>query len=270
MQQHHHHRRAAQVASDLAQVPTLSARDLPQLPTPAMPTLAQTPEPSAIALAIPNSGDALKNPLIHNSSLPTDLVFIVFGAVLGLIFVGFVGYRTVMAIISNVRAKRDREVYLSTPGLALFGTGTYTSPSSSNSSFWEKNSGSTASSNSLYPLSQSAKDGSITGDSSAPGRAYRNAHQGDSGRRNSMFVSPVLDIMNNRKSQSNLELPLFHRNDAASLYSGMNSSLGSLFLSGSPNADFPEGFGERQYSKARGSRPPSQLLDDLINEKSIE
>lgn len=234
-------------------------RELPQLPTEsALPAPAQTPAPTAIALSIPNSGDAPKNPFIHTSALPTDLVFIVLGAVLAVIFACFVGYRSAMAIISNMRAKRDREVYISNPGLSLFGNN-HTSPSSSDSSFWEKNSGSASSNNS-----------SDMSDSSTPGRSYRHAHsQGDGGRRNSMFVSPVLDIMNNRKSQSNLELPLFHKSDATSLYSGVNGSLGSLFLNGSPNVDFPEGFGERQYSGARGARPPSQILDDLINEKDM-
>lgn len=254
-----------------ASMPSMSTDDaLPSLSSDAMPSMSS--ESYSYSIAIPNgSPTSTANPYITHSNLPTNLVFIIMGAIIGAILLGFAMYRVISFITGRRLAKSDKEVYYSNPSsLYQFG-----GSSSSNSSFFEKSSfASTASINQLSKHGSAVwlayRDlDSSSNDSSTPGRLYRHAVTGKepTPRRNSMFVSPVLDVMNKRNSQldlplfnkrnSQFELPMFHDNSA-----GLNLS----FINGS-DIDVSDRVSRNDVTveRPRIKRPPSQYLDDLIS-----
>lgn len=229
----------------------LHIRDMPKITDmPTATTAAATASESySYSVSVPNSHNS--NPYILHSSLPNNLVFIIVGAVIGAILAGFVCYRVVAYFMSRQLAKSDKEVYFSRPSSVYqFGL-----DSSSSSSFFEKQSVSTASINQLSKhglmVWLAYRDLDSSSDSSTPGRLYRQAVTGKdlAPRRNSMFVSPVLELMNKRDSQ--WELPLYH--DGAG---GLNLS----FVNGSESDVSDLTHSERPLMK----RPPSQYLEDLI------
>jgi hypothetical protein len=111
---------------------------------------------------------------------------------------------------------------------------------------------------------------SSSNDSSTPGRLYRQAITGNepNPRRNSMFVSPVLEVMNKRNSQ--LDLPLFNNRNSQyelPLFHDSSSGLNSSFVKGS-DVDVSDAVSRNDVTveRPRMKRPPSQYLDDLIGQ----
>lgn len=251
-------------------MPSISNTAMPSLSSDAMPTSSES---YSYSIAIPNGNPgSTANPYITYSNLPTNLVFIIVGAIIGAILLGFAMYRIVSFITGRRLAKSDKEVYYSNPSsLYQFG-----GSSSSNSSFFEKSSlASTAS------INQLSKHGSVvwlayrdldssSNDSSTPGRLYRQAITGNEPipRRNSMFVSPVLEVMNKRNSQ--LDLPLFNNRNSQyelPLFHDSSSGLNSSFVKGS-DVDVSDAVSRNDVTveRPRMKRPPSQYLDDLIGQ----
>lgn len=197
---------------------------MPSLTEKHMPTFSS--ESYSYSIGVPNSQPtAVLNPYIHHSSLPNNLVFIIVGAIILAMLVAFALYRVISSFTGRRLAKSDKEVYYSNPSSLYHFGGT----SSSNSSFFEK-----ASMASTASINQLSKHGSVvwltyrdldssSNDSSTPGHQYRQAITGkEAPRRNSLFISPVLDIMNKRNSQ--LELPLFHDSSMGLNLSFVNGS----------------------------------------------
>lgn len=238
------------------------------------------------SIAIPNSQKTEEpklDPYIFKSSLPENLVFIIVGAIIGFVLLCLMCYRVVTYIISNLQAKSDREVYyhnfgFSSPG--AFGT------NSSSSSMLEKTSlGSVSSLHALsrhnsVMLAQHDQENSSASETQ-PGRSYRNAVSDNKANRGSMFISPVLQLMHSR-SQSQLDLPLYHKstneglnNSLASVFRNLeifnNSPINSTFDSASyllpDNSKTDETMAQQTQSQdpRRMKRPPSMVLDNLIN-----
>ncbi|KAK6202806.1 uncharacterized protein RJT21DRAFT_118882 [Scheffersomyces amazonensis] len=198
-------------------------------PAPAMPTLS-TSTVYNVDVQVPE----VKNPYTQNSSLPEGIVFIIVGAIIGLVFVSFAAYGIIDWLISYRRSKLDREIYyhnLANGGASFGGSLFGGNSTSSNSSMFEKNS-SYLSNSSFYQLSRNNSlaqlDEMIT-TSSQQGRTYRDAVQGNiykngnnsasklASNRGSMFISPVLETISGRRSLSQLELPLYNQQPAIPL-----------------------------------------------------
>mmetsp|Transcript_3085 Transcript_3085/g.3451 ORF Transcript_3085/g.3451 Transcript_3085/m.3451 type:complete len:325 (-) Transcript_3085:119-1093(-) len=250
-----------------------------------MPTISESESQSySYSLAIPNASNsnARKDPYIYRSSLPENLVFIVVGAIILFILLCFIGYRITAYILSNKRAKSDREVYYNFGYNA--GNGTFGSESS-NSSMLEKSSLGSVSSlhmlsrhNSLLQLQHEAENSTLS--NSQQGRSYRNAVSDNKSNRGSMFISPVLELMNT-KSNSQLELPLYHRNASQTFNNSLASLIQNLAMMDSPMNDFHPNMNHSNASlndlllvqtqlqtkqpQSKLKRPPSMVLDNLIN-----
>lgn len=317
MHSHHRHKRATTASV------TLNVRDT----TSAMPSLAATSYTYAIEVPTADkSNDYAQNPYIATTSLPQNLVFIIMGGIIGLLLICFALYHFITYMISNRKAKNEKEVYYNfSDSNSLFhdNASGYGDLKSSNSSLWEKSTvvtggvgnGSNASiymmskHNSLINFSQRSllDTTTISGDSSQPGKSYRNAVNNiesftDSpiisgtlnkvGHRGSMFISPVLEIVNNghRKSFA----PPFEKRFNGSELSYLGSIPTSTPMMSSFDTDFNEhslvgsGFDSPMVStpisdfhpstdhlleEATNSkksetptRPPSQYLEDLIND----
>ncbi|CUM45359.1 uncharacterized protein AC631_00474 [Debaryomyces fabryi] len=251
-----------------------------------MPTISESESQSySYSLAIPNASktsNSRKDPYIYRSSLPENLVFIVVGAIILFILLCFIGYRITAYILSNKRAKADREVYYNfgyNPGSGAFGS------ESSNSSMLEKSSLGSVSSlhmlsrhNSLLQLQHETDN--ITLSNSQQGRSYRNAVSDNKANRGSMFISPVLELMNT-KSNSQLELPLYHKNASQTFNNSLASLIRNLEMMDSPVNDFHPNMNhsnasfndlqlvqtqlQTQHPQSKLKRPPSMVLDNLIN-----
>lgn len=255
-----------------------------------MPTISESETKSySYSLAIPNvskTSSSRKDPYIYRSSLPENLVFIVVGAIIGFILLCLIGYRIAAYVLSNKRAKMDREVYYNSG----YSHGSVFGSESSNSSMLEKSSLGSVSSlhmlsrhNSLLQLQNDTDNSTLS--NSQQGRSYRNAVSDDKSNRGSMFVSPVLELMNSR-SNSQLELPLYHKNVSQTFNNSLASFIRNLAMLDSPlNENFHPTLGHSNPSfdellleqtqlqsqqpqpkpKPKLKRPPSIVLDNLIN-----
>lgn len=93
------------------------------------------------------------------------------------------------------------------------------------------------------------------------GNSYKNAALGNANNRGSMFISPTTDIFfNNNNSSSN-----FGQNSVVDLNLAYNSSSASLLDPGSQMSS-PELDSE---PRSKTQRPPSQYLEDLLDDKSF-
>ncbi|KAK6464566.1 hypothetical protein DFJ63DRAFT_81923 [Scheffersomyces coipomensis] len=225
---HKHHIEPTGVIQEQPYITEMAKRDdETDLPTvSAMPTLTTTTQYNAV-VEVPT----VKNPYITSSNLPDGIVFIIVGGIIGLIFISFISYRIIAWIISNRKAKHEKEHYYHNfnNSNSIFGSnGSNGLSSSSNSSMFEKNS-SFVSNSSFYQLSRTNSlaqlDEMIT-TSSNPGRAYRDTVSGSiynngsglnlsnsklANNRGSMFISPILETISGRRSLSQLELPLYNQ-----------------------------------------------------------
>lgn len=252
-----------------------------------MPSLSESETKSySYSLAIPNAiktSSSRKDPYIYRSNLPENLVFIVVGAIIGFILLSFLGYRITAYILSNQRAKTDREVYTNFGHNS--GSGFAFGSESSNSSMLEKSSLGSVSSlhmlsrhNSLLQLQHDTDTSTLS--NSQQGRSYRNAISDNKSNRGSMFISPVLELMNT-KSNSQLELPLYHKNASQTFNSSLASLIQNPVMMDSPINDFQPTRDHTngsspdmllvqtqlhpQQPQSKLKRPPSMVLDNLIN-----
>ncbi|KAK6458293.1 uncharacterized protein RJT20DRAFT_133729 [Scheffersomyces xylosifermentans] len=291
---------------------------------PALPTLTTHTTSYSYQIDIPigdkNSSPNYKtNPYIYSSKLPEGLVFIVVGSIIAFMLLSFISYRIISSVLSNRRAKTDKEVYYHNfnGGFGLFGgtssTSSYGLTNTSSSSIHEK--ASIHSNSSMYMLSkhnsiiQSQFDDISNSSSSQPGRSYRDTVMGNNNssktnlnyNRGSMFISPVLEVMNGYKNTSQLELPMYHKslllpnngsalslldpstptndsvtnNDSVTydpieggekfnlLQSFANSDIESNI--DSVNNKYPQHLPQQRQHKPLLSRPPSQYLEDILN-----
>lgn len=201
-----------------------------------MPTL--TSGLSETSLDITTIPSRASNPYIHESTLPTGLVFIVVGCILGMMLIGIVLYRITTYFIFSSKARREKEMYFAN-GLfphhyhdngssvgGFGGSGVFSNTPS--------RAGGTPSHYSMLNTSTASLSTDSSTSRSGQGRAYRNNITSDKyAQRQSMFVNPSLNI-------KQLDMLLDHPSDTASTlalgsHAGMykqqnNSSVGSLIL----------------------------------------
>lgn len=186
-----------------------------------------------------------RNPYIQLSLAPNDVVFIAVGAIIGAVFLVMVATRIVLMCINRRKAQRDREVYyLNTPLFSSFGGHS----SSGGSTAFDGSSLSSMLEKSLASSMFQKSANSLNWDTSTQGRSYRDMVSKQE-RRSSMTISPILDMMQSLRSQ--IDLPLLHPNADFSHASLAPSQHGTL----EPSAK----------AKSRRDRPPSQLLDELLD-----
>jgi hypothetical protein len=272
---HHRHRRPE----------TLMKRDTTKLPS--LPTMTQamahTSSSASISIGIP-AGDVatnnyVKNPYISVPDLPSGLVFIITGSIIGCILMGSILYRMITYFIHNIKAKQEKEVYYHNFNNHLLWSDSSTVDFTSTSSI---NLEKTHSSNSsLFKLSNNFYDVSTLIDTT-PGRSYRDTVVGkgeSKSNRGSMFISPVLDVMA-MKNTSELTLPLYHKpmltSSSCSLLTLQNDLQTEEYDTHKDNpcenssGDIKKSPQLNNLSDMKNSsisRPPSQYLEDLLNDE---
>lgn len=273
---HHMHKRANQVPTAIAKVvrdKTITV-DMPVMSTFTPTTTSKSSSSSSsytydiTNVPLKPTHATLHNPYIENTTLPRSLLFIILGAVLGAILVAFVAVRVWSKWLAHRSAKNDCEKYDFLTNSVYLHSGFNTS----NSSIMDVSS--MNSTPSLYMLSKNVAAGLVyllsdTSSGSGGGRSYRNAIKNTApaldtsntkGNRGSMFISPVLEAMNQSKYDvtNQYKLPMMHRsafNDQETYSMGTDSPV-------SANS-FPSAETE---SRPVLSRPPSQLLDDILDD----
>ncbi|CAH2354100.1 hypothetical protein CLIB1423_14S02036 [[Candida] railenensis] len=258
---------------------------------------------------IPNTQtNAAKNsaqydPYLYRTDLPNNILFVIIGSIIGLILLVIIAIRSVKKVSAMQRAKNDSEKYEFSQNSMYLHSGLGSSCSSMLDLSSEKMSLHSASS--YYMLSknaavssQSSSDGSS--DSGGAGRGYRNAikNNGSSttinnlntsknadnkSRRGSMFISPVLEAMNqSRNNNFEYKLPMYHRGAMTDSevgsgyggeYSGMSSAgsivegrlLDSFINSGESLPSGQVGSVGTESETTPKRRPPSLLLDDILD-----
>ena len=269
---HHHHKHASSITT-LSITPTLVARDATE---DAMPTLS-TGEPTLSITHIP----VLKNPYIYSSNLPSNLVFIVIGAILGAILLLIILYRITAHFKYNRQAMNEKETYYTNLTEILNQKG---APYSRNSSILD-----------LSNSNNNTTDLSSSSTSSNQGRSYRDSVLGNNKpmmtnkpSRNSMFISPTMDLKTfelplyqKQHSTSLASLILRYNNDSSTIVStafdeksritttsttvdGNESSINGSTINGS----YLENGKLAPPPPKRVVRAPSLYLEDLLNDKS--
>ncbi|CAX41040.1 unnamed protein product [Candida dubliniensis CD36] len=275
---HHHHHMHSNSITSLSITPTLVARDATE---DSMPTLS-TGEPTLSITHIPVSN----NPYVYVSNLPSNLVFIVIGAIFGAILLSIILYRITTHFKYNRQAMNEKETYYTNLNEIL----NYKSPYSRNSSILDLNNNT---------------DLSTSSTSSNQGRSYRDSILGNnkpimkktpSTSRNSMFISPTMDF-------KTFELPLYqkqHNASSASLILRYNNNNNNNNNNTDSSTIVSTAFDEKSRittttvadgneSSINGStingsfldggklappkrvvRAPSLYLEDLLNDKSKE
>lgn len=244
------------------------------------------------------------DPYLYRTSLPNNILFVIIGSIIGLILLVIIAIRSVKKISAMQRAKNDSEKYEFSQNSMYLHSGLGSSCSSMLDLSSEKMSLHSASSYYMLSknaavLSQSLSDGSSD---SGAGRGYRNAikNNGSSttinnintsknadnkSRRGSMFISPVLEAMNqNRHNNFEYKLPMYHRGAMTDSevgsgyggeYSGMSSAgsivegrlLDSFINSGEslPSGSVQASSAGTDSETTPKRRPPSLLLDDILD-----
>ena len=260
---YHKHHKHDRITSMIQSTPTLVRRA--DSDSTGLPTLSTTVATTTSITHIPQ----LNNPYVNVPNLPTNLVFIIVGVILGAIFLLIITYRLVSYIKSGRRAHREKETYYSNLDEVL------NTPYS-------------------YSRNSSALDLNSSSSSSNQGRSYRDNVLGNKATttsnnmknnnvRRSMFISPTMDL-------KNFDLPLYrnqHNGSLASLllkiHNGDNSS--TFFNEKSPtlfdvnttsaagstinDSSINGSIMDSKYSVPPKSplRAPSMVLEDLLNEE---
>lgn len=248
------------VTSTLPSVTSSSNAAMPKVLTKTASTSSESYSYSVIVPPSLETGSYQKNPYVVNSLAPDNIVFVAVGAVVGAIFLAAIAIRIVSWCISRRKAKTDREVYFHnfshkfSPGTsedsASFLLGT------SSSSILEKSSNS---SNMFDRLS-------LNWDVSGQGRTYRDM-LANMERRGSMTIGPVLELMM-LSSRSNVDLPMLHPQETGLrlLFTAPSVLDKPVYadLVGSRTDSRPDSRTDSR-KEIRRERPPSQLLDDLLD-----
>lgn len=229
--------------------------------TEAMPSITATSSFSSLASSSSSSYSAIftpvvpigKNPFIHMETLPSELVFIIVGIVLGLLFLGLFLTRFIMWYCSSRAAKNS--VSLTQASMTEYDPSILQKKHMANHSVYS------VSSISTNVGSMSSVD--ILGSTTCQGRSYRNALT--RGSRSSLFISPTeLLTMEN-----------------ATYLSWDNSPIESPQTSHAPSNSDPSSCGlglerdRRAMNNRNTRRPPSvymekMLDDDLTDESSAQ
>ncbi|CUM68049.1 uncharacterized protein PRCAT00005764001 [Priceomyces carsonii] len=260
--EHKHHHRAPKITTAPTITITKRANDET---TDDMPEITDASTSYSYSIAVPQASESdYTNPYIQRTHLPRNLVFIIVGAIIGFMLAILLSYRILSYVISNRRAKSEKEVYFSNSvGRFLDING----PSSSSSSILEKSSSSSMPSLYLHSrqssiFNQQLNDATQQNALSQAGHSYRD----NSTNRGSMFISPVLEIMK-LNSSSQLELPLYHKNiqqsSSSSLILNQHDSSNHYETEVSSEENIKDEHKNPAPSTLR--RPPSQYLDDLID-----
>lgn len=206
----------------------------------------------------------IANPYVYRSLLPTNLVFIIVGGILGLILVLLIVLWFAFWLINRKRAKNEKEVYTGMrPGGGFHLSLSSFLLSDGSLSIAEKSSWGVGSNSSVLMLHRQSLALNLDTQSHHPsqGRTYRDMLGVEPPRRGSMFVSPVLEMMHGR---SRLQVSLLR---PESLY-GLellyaNSPIDSPLGTSSTDAINVQPLEPQEKKK---QRPPSQLLDDLLGD----
>ncbi|CAK7892427.1 hypothetical protein CAAN1_01S09978 [[Candida] anglica] len=261
------------------------------LPTLSMPSLSTSTTSYSYSLTVPNSEptqssgtSSTSNPYIYRTNLPDNLVFIVIGAVIGFLLITILVVRTFISLSARRRAKADSEKYVHNSNGIFFSGGDYTSCNSSFIDFSEKSPYTNSSASSLHLLAKNAASNisdSSSSNASSQGRTYMNSVQGKNAmdqpnNRGSMYISPVLEVMNQNRSQ--YQLPVQHKGIFDNR-SGEVSAIGSGFgsdgnMSGSDTGllddfeislELPDELDDDRSTMPKLSRTPSQILDNFLD-----
>lgn len=234
----------------------------------AMPILAETSSSSSSSIsttitAIPS----LNNPYIHIPTLPTSLVFIIVGSILGAVLLALTLYRIINHYIYSSKAQLEKETYYSRPNL---------SEMSQNYSFPHKR---MASSSSLLDLSSNSS-------TLSQGKSLQNHILSDKQQfRKSMFNNPSLEYdslsvplyQDKRNSTSTMYLQKYNNSSAASIMKPLGPYLDSTTVASSSYLDDGSNVNKDTDSDKLGTtgtfagsvqttlRPPSMYLEDLLN-----
>lgn len=210
------------------------------------------------------------DPYIQRTDLPDGLLFIIIGAIVGFALVLTILYRIITKIAAMRRAKSDSEKYEFTPNSLHLHSA---NPSLIDLSSRDRLSIYSASSMHLLSKNVAAMGLSLSlsldsDSSTGGGRSYRNAinngNKTNETHRGSMFISPVLEMLN----PLNYKLPLNHKG-AFDTYE--SSLVDDSTRSEMTDCGLLDSFVYSQDSlpmiteRPRLSRPPSQLLDEILD-----
>ncbi|CAK9686811.1 hypothetical protein K4G60_g672 [Candida parapsilosis] len=233
-----------------------------------MPTLVDTSSSSSSSIsttitAIPSPN----NPYIHVPTLPTSLVFIIVGSILGALLLALTLYRIISHYIYSSKAQLEKEIYYSGPNL---------SEMSQHYSFPHKR---MASSSSFLDLSSNSS-------TLSQGKSLQNHIHSDKQQfRKSMFNNPSLEYdslsvplyQDKRNSSSALYLQKYNNSSTASLMKPLGPYLDSTTVASSSYLDDGSNTNKETDSEKLGTtgtfagsvqttlRPPSMYLEDLLN-----
>ncbi|KAI5968573.1 hypothetical protein CANMA_002318 [Candida margitis] len=246
-----------------------------------MPSLSETSSSSSSSIsttitAIPNSN----NPYIDIPTLPTSLVFIIVGSILGAILLALTLYRIINHYIYSSKAQLEKETYYSTtPGLGDM---------SQHYAFPHQNLKRNGSSSSLFDLSSNSSS------TLSQGKSLQNHILSDKQQfRKSMFNNPSLEydslslpLYQDKRNSSSMYLQKYNNNSSAAslLKPTMGPYLDSATMASSSCLDNGFGNGDNRDTDSEklgttgtfaGSvqttlRPPSMFLEDLLNGKDEE
>ncbi|PVH18261.1 uncharacterized protein CXQ87_001180 [Candidozyma duobushaemuli] len=232
-----------------------------------LPSMSSTSSSStsySYSITVPPStqtGSYDENPYVYRSTKPANLVFIIVGAILGLILLSLIAIYLAFWLISRSRAKKEREVYfgMQMPGLNSSQSSFFNSDG--NSSIAEKSSTGWGSNSSVLMLHRQSSALHLDRASVLPsqGRSYRESQGLEGTRRGSMYISPVLEMMHGRsRSQVDLIRP-------DSIY-GLDSSYVDSPLDSPADYASTDAINTQPIEEKKKSRPPSQVLDDLLGD----
>ncbi|EGW30326.1 uncharacterized protein SPAPADRAFT_68441 [Spathaspora passalidarum NRRL Y-27907] len=287
--------------------PKLPDKSLP--PISDLPPIQDRPKTYSYDVQIPVASKS--NPYIYQSNLPTNIVFIIVGAVLGFIFVSFAGIGLIISLASRRVAKREKGFFQndsnpSFPDSFYYGAPRFT-PSYGSSDTRVNTDESSFSQGRSYRdtlFGHGAGGGAVAAHtpsicvSGVSSGAVASSEKKPGDNRRTMFVSPTLELANNKR-----KIPSYYKTSMERLPD--NSSTASLSLKPYNSSQFNQSatFGRSSYapdsyygsenqmmmsetfeqpyydyerygtdrfydgyddSTGRGQRPPSQYLNNLL------
>lgn len=197
-------------------------------------------------------GSYHKNPYVTESLAPNNIVFIAVGAGVGVVLIAISFIRLMEWFISSRKAQADTAMLFhngshNLTSASSIGSATFLLEKSSQLSMLEK------SSNSSQYMFDRQSVNTLNWDSTTQGRTYRDM-LANIERTQSMTIGPVFELMLS-SSRSNLDLPLLHQSE-------MNLRMLIHALDDSVNVNLPK--------DTRMERPPSKLLDDLLDDAELK
>ncbi|KAI3402899.2 hypothetical protein KGF56_004360 [Candida oxycetoniae] len=241
-----------------------------------MPALSSvSSQPSLEITSIPN----LTNPYIHKSNLPSGLVFIIVGCILGAMLIAVIIFRITTYFIYSSKARREKETYFANDNNSsiFFGdvqSNTYTFPYSKSLN---------ASSISISSSSTNSQGKSLQGQLLSDKKQFRR----------SMFQNPSLDLTKldmmlgdgsninigntttttttmykqQQNNNSSLLLKSFADGSSPLPFNDSNTVVSSYNGSGK-DSEYNSGSSAGNKSTQTTLRPPTLYLEDLLNKNT--